>query len=103
MLFAEAEVWAEPVAGSELLNEIVVLLERYVDAPLSVYRAAALWALFTHALSVSSPCRYRSSSRRRSAVVRQRFCKSWALSWLDHFSLHQSALPVCSERLKNSS
>ena len=48
-LFADTEAWPEPVSGAELLDEIVALLKRYVDASDAIYHTAALWALFTHA------------------------------------------------------
>jgi putative DNA primase/helicase len=47
-MFDETEPWSEEVNGSKLLDDMIELIQRYVDASSAIYETAALWALFTH-------------------------------------------------------
>lgn len=46
-IFPDVEPWSEPVNGAELLDDLVVILQRHVIADKETLRAAALWSVFT--------------------------------------------------------
>jgi putative DNA primase/helicase len=48
LIFAEPAPWPEPVAGSELLESIKAILNRYVSLPNHAATAIALWIVLTY-------------------------------------------------------
>ena len=53
MLFTELEPWPDHVSGTQLLEELVCTLTRYVVLPSDGATAVALWILHSHALDAA--------------------------------------------------
>lgn len=87
MAFDEAEPWAEPVDGAELLDELSVSARRFLALPDHADVILALWAVFTYLISVAhvSPILAITAPEKRCG-------KTTVLHWL--FRLIARALPA---------